>query len=32
LAQTITQWKAASQRKRLAERERKTASQLSFSE
>ena len=31
-AQAITQWKAASQRKRLAERERKTASQLSFSE
>jgi preprotein translocase subunit SecA len=31
-AQAITQWKAARQRKRLAERERKTASQLSFSE
>jgi preprotein translocase subunit SecA len=31
-AQIITQSKAASQRKRLAERERKTASQLSFSE
>ncbi len=31
-AQAITQWKAAKQRKRLAERERKTASQLSFSE
>jgi preprotein translocase subunit SecA len=32
LAQRITQWKAASQRRRLAERERKTASQLSFSD
>ncbi len=32
LSQRVTQWKAASQRRRLAERERKTASQLSFSE
>jgi preprotein translocase subunit SecA len=31
-AQAIAQWKAASQRQRLAERERKTASQLSFSD
>ena len=32
LAQSIVQWKAASQRKRLAERERSVANQLSFSE
>ena len=32
LSQRVTQWKAAAQRRRLAERERKTASQLSFSE
>jgi preprotein translocase subunit SecA len=32
LAQVVTQYKAASQRKRLAERERTVANQLSFSE
>lgn len=32
LSQAIVQWKAASQRKRLAERERSVANQLSFSE
>jgi preprotein translocase subunit SecA len=32
VAQAVVQWKAASQRKRLAERERSVANQLSFSE